>query len=156
MVTNKEKIIKVFSYILLSVIPAVFAAIVIIFTFGQNVQKEIEGSKQNTVNIEKINDKMIHVDSKLNVQEIALTIHEERFKKIEEKDLEYKNKFKEHENRLNNFEILSKNIELNLTKINTILELYRLNLDKFREEDWRELKEELKQEIRDSINHNER
>lgn len=127
--TPREKFIKIGSYILLTVVPAIFAVVIAIFTFGGDVREQVHIVKENTDNISKLSTVVDRLSN-------SVIIHEQK--------IDYLNELtKKHQIKIENVESLIKNIDLNLTKINTTLELQQITVNRFWEKDWKNLQNQI-------------
>lgn len=127
--TSKEKFIKIGSYILLTVVPAIFAVVIAIFTFGGDVREQVHIVKENTDNISKLSVLVDKIGS-------SIIIHEQKIDYLDELT-------KKHQIKIENVEALIKNIDLNLIKINTTLELQQITVNRFWEKDWKNLQNQI-------------
>lgn len=148
--TRKEKIIKIVSWIMLTVVPAVLAAMIAVFTAGRDVQNEINIGKNNSTEILAIKVKNESFDKLLNQHANVLVIHEEEIKKLKDKDKQLENRDIELQIKDKEIEASLKSIDLNMMRIITTLEIYEVNVNRFWEKDWKELKEEIK-DIKNSV-----
>ena len=127
--TPREKFIKIGSYILLTVVPAIFAVMIAIFTFGGDVREQVHLVKENTDNISKLSSLVDKISS-------SVIIHDQKINYLD--DLT-----KKHQIKIENVEALIKNIDLNLIKINTTLELQQITVNRFWEKDWKNLQNQI-------------
>jgi hypothetical protein len=127
--TPREKFIKIGSYILLTVVPAIFAVVIAIFTFGGDVREQVHLVKENTDNISKLSSLVDKISS-------SVIIHDQKINYLD--DLT-----KKHQIKIENVEALIKNIDLNLIKINTTLELQQITVNRFWEKDWKNLQNQI-------------
>lgn len=127
--TPKEKFIKIGSYILLTIVPAIFAVMIAIFTFGGDVREQVHNIKENSDNISKLSSLVDKIGS-------SIIIHEQKINYLD--DLT-----KKHQIKIENVEALIKNIDLNLIKINTTLELQQITVNRFWEKDWKNLQNQI-------------
>jgi hypothetical protein len=127
--TPREKFIKIGSYILLTVVPAIFAVMIAIFTFGGDVREQVHLVKENTDNISKLSSLVDKIGS-------SIIIHDQKINYLEDVT-------KKHQIKIENVEQLIKNIDLNLIKINTTLELQQITVNRFWEKDWKNLQNQI-------------
>lgn len=127
--TPREKFIKIGSYILLTVVPAIFAVMIAIFTFGGDVREQVHLVKENTDNISKLLSLVDKIGS-------SMIIHDQKINYLEDVT-------KKHQIKIENVEQLIKNIDLNLIKINTTLELQQITVNRFWEKDWKNLQNQI-------------
>lgn len=127
--TPREKFIKIGSYVLLTVVPAIFAVVIAIFTFGGDIREQVHIVKENTDNISKLSTVVDRLSN-------SVIIHEQKIDYLDELT-------KKHQIKIENVESLIKNIDLNLTKINTTLELQQITVNRFWEKDWKNLQNQI-------------
>ena len=130
MTTNKQtrtqKYIKVFSWILLTIVPAIFTVIVSVFAFGKSVEAQtskIDYSEKQLKeyvipHIDKFSDQIIE--------------HESKLKALSEKYEENKNFIQEQTRKIND---MSSMMSIILTKMET----QEANMNLFWSKDWKQL-----------------
>jgi hypothetical protein len=124
--TSNGKLIKIFSWILLTIVPSIFAVLFSVFAFGKSVEAQTSKIDYSEKQLKEY--VLPHID-KFSDQ---ISVHENRLNVLKEKYEENKNFIEEQTKKIND---ISAMMSIILTKIET----QEANMNLFWSKDWKQL-----------------
>lgn len=124
--TSKDKFIKIFSWILLTIAPSILAVLFSVFAFGKSVEAQTSKIDYSEKQLKEY--VLPHIDKFSD----TLSSHENRLNVLDEKYQENKNFISEQTKKIND---ISATMSIILTK----LETQEANMNLFWSKDWKQL-----------------